>query len=98
MQTHVGLRTVPSDGYGRTIDGQVTVRFNRLPSVKSAQQIPNGYGDGRSTVDGSRRLSNQSIMILELEIPIHRCAKYSCQRVWFVTISIWVWGKGKGQS
>jgi hypothetical protein len=42
----LGLRTVPSDRYGRTIDGQVMVRFNHLPSVKSAQQISNGYGTG----------------------------------------------------
>ena len=30
----VGLRAVPSDGYGRTFDGQVTGTGHRLPSVK----------------------------------------------------------------
>jgi hypothetical protein len=55
----LGLYTVPSDGYGRTFDGQVT--GTGLPStvhqVCSAdpQRVRDGYGDGHSMADGSRR-------------------------------------------
>ena len=64
----IGLHTVPSDGYGHTIDGQVmdTVQLSTVRQVCSAdpQQVWDGCRDGHSTVDGIRRLSNQSIMML----------------------------------
>ena len=52
----LGLRTVPSDGYGCTIDGEVmgVVHPSTLPSsqVSKALTGTEGYGDGRCTVDG----------------------------------------------
>jgi hypothetical protein len=53
----VGLRTVPSGGYDRTIDGQVTGTYGSpvyRPSSPISRTLTamDGYGDGRCMVDG----------------------------------------------
>jgi hypothetical protein len=52
----VGLRTILSDGYGRTIDSQVTdtVHLSTVCPIVSAkcQWLRDGYGYGCSTVYG----------------------------------------------
>jgi hypothetical protein len=45
----LGLRTVPSDGYSRTFDGQGTGTADPYQSVMSAHWIPDGYGTGTGT-------------------------------------------------
>jgi hypothetical protein len=55
----LGLHTVPSDGYGHTIDGQMTgmVHPSTVHQVwsREPQQLQDGYGDGRCTVDNIRQ-------------------------------------------
>jgi hypothetical protein len=58
VSTVLGLRTVLSDVYGRTIDGQVTGTFHPftvspiVPGEVSTANLRDGYGHGRTTVNG----------------------------------------------
>ena len=61
LKSWVGLHTIPSDGYGHTLDGQVMGMVNHRLSVKSGQQIPDGYGMGTchvTTVRGWTRIES----------------------------------------
>jgi hypothetical protein len=73
----IGLRTIPSDGYGRTINSHVTdtVHPSTVRPIMSAkcQRLRDGYGYGRSTVYSCHTddYKSQSLRIGEVDDPSH---------------------------